>query len=280
MKFIFPSLAAAIVLTCPASADLVVTPAGCAPEGPAVKVAQAVMASQSATTARFKTNKVVVNGVAESSRDYGQTFTTGADEFFLDRITVQLGPVPIAPSVFGAKVSVQIFEVSGKATVNNNGTASGKVAAWSDDPRVDDYFEGETYTSLAVVRGGTLPAYIVPGQHLVLNLRKADRLKLKAHTQYGFLFMFDEGGVERGLSFSTSYWSDFQGGHAIRRDGDFTSDMAKRTATQPTTKAGTKSDVHSDMIFWVEGSNTASASTAVAKAEAPDGVPSLPLPSR
>jgi hypothetical protein len=280
MKITFPSLAAAIALTGAASADLVVTPTGSEPTGSTVRIAQASNASLSATTARFKTNKVLVGGVAETNRDYGQTFTTGADGFFLDRITVKLGPQPIAPSVFGAKVSVQLFEVSGKATVNDNGTASGKVAPWSDDPRVDDFLEGETYASLAVARGGQLPAFVVPSQHVVLNFRKADRLKLKPNTQYGFMFMFDEGGVDRGLAFATSYWTSYEGGHAIRRDGDIPSDMAKRAVGQPTTKAGTKSDVYSDMIFWVEGSDIASASTAVAKLEPTDGNPTLPLPSR
>ena len=276
MKITFPSLAAAIALTGSASADLVVTPTGSEPTGPAIKIVQASKDAQSATTARFKTNKAA----AESNRDFGQTFTTGADGFFLDRITLKLATQPVAPSVFGANVSVQLFEVSGRATINNNGTETGKVAPWSDDPRVDDFLEGETYTSLGVARGGMLPAFMVPGQHLVLNFRKADRQKLKPNTQYGFLFMFDEGGADRGLSFVTSYWSAYEGGHAIRREGEVPPDMTKRALGLPTTKAGTKSDVHSDIVFWVEGSDIASASGAVATVEPAMSDPALPLPSR
>jgi hypothetical protein len=281
MKITLASLAAIAAFACPASADVVITLAGSAPEGSAVKIAQPGKGMTSSTSARFKSNKTVINGVAESDRDFGQTFTTGDAGYFLDRITVQLGNQPITAGVFGAKVSVQLFEVSGKATVNDNGTKTDRVAEWSEDPRVDDFIEGETYTPLGIAREGRLPAFLIPGQLLVLNFRAADRLKLKPNTQYGFLFMFDEAGPDRSLSFSTAYWSEYEGGHAIRRDGATAADTAQRTTKPPTTKAGTKSDVYSDVSFWVEGSDLASAADVgpvTASANPPDGV--LPLPKR
>jgi hypothetical protein len=280
MKFFYPMLVGAVALGSSAHADLVATLAASAPEGPSVKIAQTVKTSLSATSARFKSNKVVQNGVPESNRDFGQTFTTGAEPFYLDRITVQLGGQPISPSVFGAAISVQLCEVGGKAVVNDNGTKEGKVAPWCDDPRVDDFIEGETFTTLTTARGGQLPAFMIPGQLLVLNFRKGDRIKLKANTQYAFVWMFDEAGVDRSLSFATSYWSTYEGGHAIRRDGEIPADMSKRVQGALTTKAGTKSDVFSDMIFWVEGSATAGGGAAVAAVEAAKPGPALPLPSR
>ena len=275
MNSIFCTLAAGFVLVTATRADLVITLMGAAPDGAGVKVGRPAGETLSATSARLKSNKAIVNGVQESDRDFGQTFTTGAEGFFLDRITAKLGPLPIAAGVFGAEVSVQLFEVSGTGTVNNNGTTSGKVADWSADPRVDDFIEGETYTSLTVARQGRLPAFMLPGQLMVLNFVRGDRVKLKPNTQYGFLFMFDSAAVDRSLSFETVYWGDYAKGHAIRREAS--GDVVQRSAVEPTTKAGTKSDVYSDMVFWVEGSDVPAA-TEVVTAGAADSP--LPLPRR
>lgn len=250
---ILPSVACGLLLAASASADLVITLTGSEPEGRAVKISKPVKGQSSSTSARFKTNKAE----GETDRDFGQTFTTGDDGFYLDRVTLKLGTQPIAPSVFGARVLVQLFEVSGDAVVNDNGTKTGKVADWCDDPRVDDFIEGETYISEAITRLGQMPAFMIPGQLVVLNFRTTDRLKLKPKTQYGFLFMFDESAPDRAISFATNYWSDYAGGHAIRREGDFPTDIERRGAKQPSTKAATKSDVYSDVIFWVEGSDSA-----------------------
>ncbi len=253
MKLILTSVLSGLLLASSASADLIVTLAGSEPEGSGVKISKPVKGQSSSTSVRFKTNKAE----GETDRDFGQTFTTGEEGFYLDRITLKLGTQPIAPSVFGAHVSVQLFEVSGNAVVNDNGTKTGKVADWCDDPRVDDFMDGETYTSVAISRSGRMPAFLKPSQLVVLNFRAADRAKLKPKTQYGFLFMFDESAPDRALAFATNYWSDYAGGHAIRRDGDIPADMEQRGAIHPTTKAGTKSDVYSDAIFWVEGSDAA-----------------------
>ena len=278
MNVTFASLTVAGALVLSTSAEVVVTLRGSEPEGAAVKVANVGAGMASSTSARFKSTKAVVNGVMETNRDFGQTFTTGAEAFVLDRITVKLGEQAIAASVFGAEVSVQIFEISGHATVNDNGTTTGKLVPWSDDPRVDDFIEGETYAPLTLARTGRLPAFLVPGQFMVLNFLKADRVKLKPNTQYGYLFMFDSAAPDRSLSFATVYWSDYSGGHAIRREISALADMAKRAAAQPTTKAGNKSDVFSDGIFWVEGSEAAATASVVTSASPTDAW--LPLPRR
>ncbi len=275
MKIFLTSLAAVFTLVASAGADVVITLTGTEPAGAAVKVGKPTGKQTSATSARFKSNKSVVNGVTESDRDFGQTFMTGAEGFFLDRITTKLGPLPIGEGVFGAEVSVQLFEVSGTARVNDNGTKTGKVAEWCEDPRVDDFMEGEVYTSLGVARLGRLPAFLMPGQLVVLNFVKGDRVRLKPNTQYGFLFMFNSAAPDRALSFETAYWADYAQGHAIRREAS--GDVVRRSAVEPTTRAGTKSDVFSDMVFWVEGSDAGSA-TAVVTSGGGD-VP-LPLPKQ
>ena len=252
MKLILTSVLSGLIFAASSSADLVVTLTGSEPEGGAVKISKPVKGQTSSTSVRFKSNKAE----GETDRDFGQTFTTGNEGFYLDSITLKLGTQPIAPSVFGARVSVQLFEVSGNAVVNDNGTKTGKVADWCDDPRVDDFIEGEAYTSIGLARSGQMPAFLKPSQLVVLNFRAVDRVKLKPKTQYGFLFMFDESAQDRAVAFATNYWSDYAGGHAIRRDGVIPADMEERAAKQPTTKAGTKSDVYSDAIFWIEGSDT------------------------
>ena len=250
---ILTSVLSGLIFAASSSADLVVTLTGSEPAGGAVKISKPVKEQSSSTSARFRANKEE----GETDRDFGQTFTTGDEGFYLDSITLKLGTQPIAPSVFGARVSVQLFEVSGNAVVNDNGTKTGKVADWCDNPRVDDFIEGETYTSIGLARSGQMPAFLKPSQLVVLNFRDAERLKLKPKTQYGFLFMFDESAQDRAVAFATNYWSDYAGGHAIRRDGDIPADTEEHAAKQPTTKAGTKSDVYSDAIFWVEGSDAA-----------------------
>lgn len=285
MKLILTSVLSGLLLVCTASADLVVTLTGSEPEGGAVKISKPVKGQSSSTSVRFKTNKAE----GETDRDFGQTFTTGNEGYYLDRITLKLGTQPIAPSVFGAHVSVQLFEVSGTAVLNDNGTKTGKVADWCDDPRVDDFMDGETYASVGIARSGRMPAYLRAGQFVVLNFRAAERVKLKPKTQYGFLFMFDESAPDRAVAFATNYWSDYAGGHAIRRDGEIAADMEQRGAKQPTTKAGTKSDVYSDAIFWVEGSDTPSesptagvdsADQSAATASTTQAAGRLPLPKK
>ncbi len=280
MKTTLAFLFATSALVGSASADLVVTLRGTEPDGAAVKLAQPAKEPLSATSARFKASKTVRDRAGESDRDLGQTFLTGDEGFFLDRITFLLGAQPIAPSVFGAKVSVQLFEISGTATVNDNGTKTGNLASWSDDPRVDDFIVGERYTTLATATKARMPAFLMPGQFVVLNFREGDRISLKPNTRYGFLFMFDEAAPDRSLAFATSYWGEHADGHAIRREGAVLADVKKRTATQPTTKAGTKSDVFSDLVFWVEGSDTAPADQAIATANTAADEGPLPLPKR
>ena len=288
MKLSFPSLVAAVALAVPASADVVVTLTGSEPEGGWVKISNPAKGVDSSTSARFKSNKAVVSGVAETDRDFGQTFRTGDEGFVLERITVKLGDQAIAPSVFGADVSIQLFEVFGEPIINDNGTTEGKVSTWSDDPRVDDFIESESYKPLAMARTGRLPAYLMPGQLMVFNFRKASRVRLRPNTQYAYVFMFDSAATDRALSFATVYWSDYDGGHAIRRDSSIPKAFNQRSISQPTTKAGTKSDVFSDAVFWVEGSDIdaeANAvlrpdSNAVVTIDSKDPDSALPLPMK
>lgn len=182
-------------------------------------------------------------------RDLGQTFTVpGEVPVRLRRVCLRVGPVSdgSCAGAAGAKVSMQFFTVTGEAVLHDNGTnAPGLTVSkgYPGNPLADDYLTGETYTHLAVARGGALPQELRTGggntgqptaesDGTVLGFTVADGPVLQPGQRYAFLVMLDEPDAARALPLDN--WDfinirratpeqlrsgPYAGGHAIRREG-------------------------------------------------------------
>ena len=244
------------------------------PTGTSVKVSHAEHYRRPGKTSiRYKSNKIFKvgegqqarqKGYYERDRDLGQTFTVPDTGFYLRALTIKL-----ADSLFaganGAAVSVQLFEVSGQAVINDNGTTSGQVVHWTTEPWADDYITGEVYQSLGVFSGAVLPDKLLP-QHY-LRFRFPDKkIYLKAGTRYAFLLMFDQMGKDRGMALASLNREDrYKGGHGIRREAKGTKPVpndyenstfppfVERVKLPPTTNGYPDVDTYRDFVFFVEG---------------------------
>jgi len=244
------------------------------PAGPGVKVSHSEHhRGPGKTSIRYKSNKILKQsegqharqkGYYERDRDLGQTFTVPDSGFYMGAITVKL-----ADSLFaganGAAVSVQLFEVSGEAVINDNGTTSGQVVHWTTGAWADDYITGEVYQSLGVFSGAMLPDKLLPQHYLRLRF-PARKVFLQAGKRYGFLLMFDQMGKDRGMALASQNREDpYKGGHGMRREAKGTKPVpnnyenstfppfAKRVKIPPTTNGFPDVDTYRDFVFFVEG---------------------------
>lgn len=184
-------------------------------------------------------------------RDLGQTFYVESDaKVRLKSITVKLGfgDNVVRTNTYGTNLSLQIFAVTGIPVINENGSVKG-ISAFHGFPHDrlgkniqhdrDDYYEGEIFTTLAVIRGYTFPSktdfgfchdsivispdhpglkgrllqFVVPGDICIV---------LEPETTYAFLIMIDKPGENTGFTLANSYYGNYPSGHAIRRDGNGT----------------------------------------------------------
>lgn len=181
-------------------------------------------------------------------RDLGQTFLyNGTDKKQLLSITVRLGfgSNVIRPGMYGKNMSLQLFEVTGSCTMNNNGSDSTLQAfhGWPHDrngkgilPLRDDYFEGEKYKTLAIFRGYKFPEKnnfgitdikeVAPddsrlkGKYLQFEFPATSKIILQPNKKYAFLIMIDSIGKEQGFTLANNYFGTYKDGHGIRRDGN------------------------------------------------------------
>ena len=181
-------------------------------------------------------------------RDLGQTFLyKAADNKELQSITVRLGfgTNVIRPGMYGKNISLQLYEVAGSSTINNNGSDSTLQAfhGWPHDRNGkgmhhsrDDYYDGEKYNTIAIVRGYKFPKKnnfgindkeeVSPddprlkGKYLKFELPASSKIILKPNRKYAFLIMIDSIGKERGFTLSNNYLGTYINGHGIRRDGN------------------------------------------------------------
>jgi hypothetical protein len=181
-------------------------------------------------------------------RDLGQTFQIDVDKPVLLRsVVVQTGygDNVVRPGMFGQALSLQIFEVSGNKVLNNNGSNENTEAfhgfphnrAGDSIPTLrDDYFEGETFNQVAVIRGGKFPEKTsfgfaendsvspddpkLKGKFIEFKLPEVVQVTLQPGKQYAFLLMIDEMGDNRGFTLANHYIGEYTGGHGIRRDGN------------------------------------------------------------
>jgi hypothetical protein len=181
-------------------------------------------------------------------RDLGQTFTyRGERPRALRAITVQIGfgTNAVRTGMYGQKIALQLFEVTGTPRLHHNGSDS-TMEALHGFPHNrpgehlsherDDYLTGEKYRSLAIFSGATFPRKTdfgfaeteeVPpghpqlkGRYLRFELPEAPALVLQPGKTYAFLVMVEEQGPHRGFALASQGRGTYPGGHGIRRDGN------------------------------------------------------------
>jgi hypothetical protein len=226
------------------------------------------------TSIRYTTNKALKTeglgrqvGYYIRDRDLGQTFMTGKNGFELAAITVRTTD-SIFSGAANTRISIQLLEVRGEPKFNDNGTRSGQVVNWSKEAWTDDYIEGETYRSLAVLQGAQLPLLLPPRSYLRFELDTGIKLRLKARRRYAFLLMFESAGENRALALYCSNGKNqdsYPVGHAIRREAKGTTPpkpndledarfpgFSSRIAIQPTTNGYPDVDTYRDFTFFIE----------------------------
>lgn len=182
-------------------------------------------------------------------RDLGQTFAyTGSEAKKLKSVTVRLGfgSNVVRQGMYGKNISIQIFEVTGEPVLNNNGSNE-NTEAFHGFPHNrpgdsiasirDDFFTGETYTTIGVFSGAKFPSKTdfgftsdtinispddstLKGRFLHFKLPATANIELQPGKKYAFLVMIDEMGSDVGFTLANNYYGSYEGGHGIRRDGN------------------------------------------------------------
>ncbi len=180
-------------------------------------------------------------------RDLGQTFTyTGEKEIPWTGLTLKLGygDNVIRRSTYGQAIAIQLFEVIGTPVLNENGTTGEMTPlhGYPHDPasgemetRRDDYWEGETYKSIALIRGFNFPSKAdfgftekeeidpdnekLKGRLIHFAFSAKDQTSLEPGKTYAFLIMLEEMGDDYGFTLANNFDGSYPGGHGIRRDG-------------------------------------------------------------
>ncbi|WP_246169108.1 hypothetical protein [Rudanella paleaurantiibacter] len=182
-------------------------------------------------------------------RDLGQTFTyTGSVARQLTAVTVSTGygTNVVRAGMYGRRVSMQLFEVTGEPTRHTNGSEGATNAlhgfphnrpALPIPPERDDYLVGEEYRSLGVFSGAVFPDKVafgfasadvaVPpnhpnlkGRYLRFVFTDAKPIWLQPGKRYSFLVMLEQIGLDCGFTLANHYSGTYAAGHAIRRDGN------------------------------------------------------------
>lgn len=179
-------------------------------------------------------------------RDLGQTFRLSGNEArTLSAIIVSTGygTNAVRPGTYGQPISIQLFEVTGRPVLHDNGTDSTRQAShgFPHKPPIphqrDDYYAGETYTSLGVFSGATFPTKeafgvadttrtVSPdhpklkGRFLRFKLPANSAIRLQPGKQYAFLVLLNQQRANCGFTLANKYLGQYAAGHGIRRDGN------------------------------------------------------------
>lgn len=201
------------------------------------KTASVQLASDSdgGTGLRFSTTKIlrpVAEGVQSEvpsyltrDRDAGQVFVAQRSGT-VNHLLMQVSEAEDAfgSDTEGALVFVQWYEVTGTARLNNNRTTEVRVVDWTDDPRADDYLEGEKYRSVGVYRGGVVPKLGAGDWFEIRFTGRAPRVT--EGKRYGFLIGFEKPRADQSLGLASLYWgrtgptdTTVRLNHGIRREG-------------------------------------------------------------
>ncbi|MBD3420107.1 MAG: hypothetical protein GF398_08330 [Chitinivibrionales bacterium] len=208
-------------------------------------------------------------GYYQRSRDCGQTFTATKD-CFLDAVVIRTSnsSKAVFKNAIGQPMFMQLFEITGTPTINDNGTPYGTDPAHGFGVgqkmhRCDDYFEDITFTSIGVAHGAEfpdIPPTYPDGDAGKLVYIRCDftgehEIELKSGHRYAFMLGFTnptdfgplyEDQCRIGISMEnyasakepsdlTVDLTPYKGGFSIRREGDGTlpPTMIPGTTPQP-----------------------------------------------
>lgn len=214
-------------------------------------------------------------GYYQRNRELGQTFNVPADTFIiLDAIILRTGngDKAVLPGTAGVPVQMQIFEVIGDPLINDNGTPQGTSSThgFSTNHRTDDFLEGITYQSIALVRGGVFPDIPATTQnggeaghlrYIRWDLKGDAELKLDGGKRYAFMV----GLGENGKGFGFTLGNDNQAGSSaapvmrmdpngipwwgIRREGDGTLPPTQIPGQFPPSNEVIRQDLVKESLF-------------------------------
>ncbi len=180
-------------------------------------------------------------------RDLGQTFKIkSAQTVHLQAITLKLGfgSNIVRQKTYGKAISLQLFEVKGFPKINDNGSPASTEAfhGYPHDrtgqdiaSNRDDFITGETYKTIATIRGYTFPRLADFGTNEIALSPDDERLKgrlirfaipeknsvvLSPDKTYAFMILLDNPSDNCGFTLANNYYGAYKEGHGIRRGGN------------------------------------------------------------
>jgi hypothetical protein len=206
-------------------------------------------------------------GYYQRNRDCGQTFTATKD-CYLDAIIMRTSnsSKAVFANAIGQPMFVQLLEISGTPTINDNGTPYGTepthgFGVGQGMHRCDDFIEGITFTSVAVAHGGLFPdippTYPTGDEgklvYIRCDLTGQDEIRLEDGKRYAFMVGFTnptdfgplyEDQCRIGVSMEnyaaaieppdlTVDLTPYKGGNSVRREGDNTLPPVMIPGTEP-----------------------------------------------
>ena len=208
-------------------------------------------------------------GYFRRARDLGQVFTAPHD-FTLEAILLRTGNDHLAflPGSAGARVFLQIFEVTGEPVINNNGTPPGTKAThgFSTNHRCDDYVTGVEYEPIRVVKGGRLPDLAADGDGKLTYMKwavaGADAPRFEAGKRYAFMVGFLEAGPRRNFTLANrnnassprppaivDEGDTYEGGWSLRREGNGKTPPLKVPGEEPPTDPAVLRQLKAESTF-------------------------------
>ena len=175
-------------------------------------------------------------GYFQRSRELGQVFNLPAGEKIkLDAIVLRTGnsSSAILEGTGEAPVYLQVFEVIGTPTINDNGTPQGTDAThgFTTNHRADDFIDGVTYQSLVVATGGNFPDLDAttqnggqPGhlRYLRWDLTGTDELTLQGGKRYLFIVGFTIDSPDQGFTLGNDNLASSPAAPELRTDDNGT----------------------------------------------------------
>ncbi len=152
-------------------------------------------------------------GYYQRNRELGQIFNIPGDtSFVLESIVLRTGNSAnaVLEGAPGSPMYIQLFEVIGEPTINDNNTPPGTESThgFNTNHRTDDYLEGVTYHSIGIFGGGIFPDFQPtnedggqPGhlRYMRWNIQEAE-VVLQGGKRYAFMVGFEQNGPDRGFS--------------------------------------------------------------------------------
>jgi hypothetical protein len=214
-------------------------------------------------------------GYYQRNRELGQVINIPEwDTIKVDAVVLRTGNSrsAVLSGAPGAPVHIQFFEVIGTPTINDNGTPLGTPSehGFSTNHRTDDYLDGITYKSIALVQGGVFPDIEPTNQnggqpghlHFIRwDLQDEAEIVLEGGKRYAFMVGFSENGPQFGFSMGNTnlaaeptaprlrkdsngleWWS-------MRREGDGTLPPTQIPGDMPPAEASVRESLQGESLF-------------------------------